>query len=72
MLIIGIGFDVVVFGVVAYSVLMFVSMLAFFMAYAVKHSEVDELTAEKVEKRGRKDYIFDVEDYYYRLNKEVG
>jgi hypothetical protein len=72
MLIIGVGFDVVVFGVFAYSVLMFVSMASFFMAYVVKHREVTELTAEETEKRGRKDYIFDVEDYYYRLNKEVG
>jgi uncharacterized membrane protein len=71
MLLIGIGFDVVVFGVLAYSVLMFLSMSAFFVAYAVKGKQVDELTAVQDDRQSRLDDIIRVERYYTEIFKEV-
>jgi uncharacterized membrane protein len=71
MLLIGIGFDVVVFGVLAYSVLLFLSMSAFFVAYAVRDRQVDELTAVQDDRQSRLDDIIRVERYYTEIFKEV-
>jgi hypothetical protein len=71
MLLVGVGFDVMFFGITAYSILMIVSIAVFFYAYAIQGNEITELTAEKVEKKDRKSHIFEVENYYYNLNKEA-
>lgn len=71
-LLVGVLFDCLLFGIFGYAVLMTLSILSFVAAYAIKAAEVKDYEERSDDAKVSKQHIFEVESYYTECFKEVG